>query len=172
MKANVERRASRSQPLRLLKGRVQESGPLLTIGKVAALSELSRDTLRYYEQERLLAPVKKSAAGYRLYSEDVLPRIRFIKHAQECGFALREIRELLALKVQNAACCRDVRALAVQKKLALETKIRSFQAMSDVLSELIRICNDTSKPTDACPILAALENTLTKPRKSRVRGGN
>jgi len=140
----------------------------LTIGKIAELSEISRDTLRYYEEERLLAPTKKSAAGYRLYSNDVLPRIRFIKHAQECGFSLREIRELLALKVKNAACCRDVRTVAVQKMLALETKIRTFQTMSAVLNELIRICNDTSKPLDACPILAALENTMTKPRKNRT----
>lgn len=151
------------------KTRTKEPPPaLLTIGRMAALSEVSPDTLRYYERERLLVPAKKSTAGYRLYDDSALQRLRFIKHAQECGFSLGEIRGLLALKLKNAACCDDVRTVAVNKKLALESKIRTFQTMSDVLSELIRICNDTSKPLTACPILSALENTLAKLRKRRA----
>jgi MerR family Zn(II)-responsive transcriptional regulator of zntA len=61
---------------------------MFTIGKLAALATVSNDTLRYYEQEGLISPTAKSAAGYRLYDQDSVRRIRFIKHAQGCGFTL------------------------------------------------------------------------------------
>ena len=63
----------------------------LTIGKIATLADISPDTLRYYERERLIAPAAKSPGGYRLYERDALRRIRFIKQAQQCGFNLAEI---------------------------------------------------------------------------------
>ncbi|HET8918774.1 MAG TPA: MerR family transcriptional regulator [Xanthobacteraceae bacterium] len=62
----------------------------LTIGKIAALAQVSADTLRYYEREHLIAPAAKSPGGYRLYERDALRRIRFIKEAQQCGFNLAE----------------------------------------------------------------------------------
>ncbi len=89
----------------------------LTIGKIATLAQVSTDTLRYYERERLIAPAAKSTGGYRLYERDALRRIRFIKQAQQCGFNLAEIRSLLALRASNAACCGDVRRVALEKKL-------------------------------------------------------
>src|SRR6516225_5603413 len=67
---------------------------MFTIGKLAGLTSVSNDTLRYYEQEGLIRPTAKSAAGYRLYDQDSARRIHFIKHAQRCGFTLAEIREL------------------------------------------------------------------------------
>jgi len=70
----------------------------LTIGKIASLAKVSADTLRYYEQERLVKPAAKSESGYRLYERDALQRIRFIKQAQQCGFSLAEIRALLTLR--------------------------------------------------------------------------
>ena len=85
----------------------------LTIGKIAGLAQVSADTLRYYERERLIAPTAKSASGYRLYEREALQRIQFIKQAQQCGFNLAEIRSLLALRGSDAACCRDVRRVAL-----------------------------------------------------------
>jgi MerR family Zn(II)-responsive transcriptional regulator of zntA len=76
---------------------------MLTIGKLAALAQVSTDTLRYYEGEGLIAPDSKSGGGYRLYGKDSVRRIRFIKQAQQCGFALAEIRELLGLRRQDSA---------------------------------------------------------------------
>jgi hypothetical protein len=61
---------------------------MLTIGKLAALADVRTDTLRYYEQEQLLAPASKSDSGYRLYDSDSVRRVRFIKRAQHCGFTL------------------------------------------------------------------------------------
>jgi MerR family Zn(II)-responsive transcriptional regulator of zntA len=133
---------------------------VLTIGKVARLADVSIDTIRYYERHGLVSPVQKSDAGYRLYNDEAVRRLHFIKHAQHCGLSLAEIHQLLDLKRQDDACCEDVRSLVVQKKLQLEHKIKSLQTMSQALSELIAICVDDTKPLDACPILAALEASL------------
>jgi DNA-binding transcriptional MerR regulator len=130
---------------------------MLTIGQLAQAGEISADALRYYEREGLLAPASKTDSGYRLYGSDALRRVRFIQHAQACGFTLAEIRELLQLRASEEACCGDVRRRAVEKKLQLATKIHTMQRMSAALDRLIAECSDGSRPTDDCPILAALE---------------
>jgi MerR family Zn(II)-responsive transcriptional regulator of zntA len=129
----------------------------LTIGKVASLSKVTADTLRYYEREGLICPAAKSNGGYRLYDHDAVRRVRFIKEAQHCGFTLTEIRQLLALRANDAACCRDVRRVAVEKKLQLEAKIKAMRAMSKGLDRLIAACTKENRSLDDCPILAALE---------------
>lgn len=131
-----------------------------TIGKVAALAGVSTDTLRYYEKEGLIAPASKTVAGYRLYNDGALRRIRFIKHAQHCGFALSDIQELLKFKHADSACCQDVRNLALEKKLRIEHKLRALQAMSRALDDLIECCKGGAGTVDDCPILGALENSL------------
>lgn len=138
-----------------------------TIGKLAFEADVTTDTVRYYEKEGLLVPSSKTGAGYRLYNGDAVRRLRFIKQAQQCGFSLTEIRELLALKNSDAACCKDVKNVAIAKKLQLEHKIRTMQIMSGALTELIAICNAESQPLDECPILAALDNSMAK----QVKGG-
>lgn len=130
---------------------------ILTIGKLAKAGDISPDALHYYEREGLLAPASKTDSGYRLYGEDAMRRVRFIQHAQACGFMLAEIRELLHLRQADHACCNDVRQRAVEKKLQLAAKIRVMQAMSAALDRLIAECADGTLPVDGCPILAALE---------------
>jgi len=138
---------------------------LHTIGKLALATDVTSDAIRYYEKEGLLTPTTKTGAGYRLYNEDAVRRLRFIKQAQHCGFSLSEIRELLTLKNSDAACCKDVRSVAIDKKLQLAHKIKALQIMSQALTELITICNDEAKPLDECPILAALETSMAKQKK-------
>lgn len=133
---------------------------VLTIGKLAKLAEISTDTLRYYEDERLLMPASKTEVGYRLYGQDAVRRLDFIKHAQHCGMTLSEIRQLLELRADDSACCSDVRSLAIRKKLQLEQKIKTMQAMSQALSKLIAICTAEDKPLDNCPILAVMESSV------------
>lgn len=130
---------------------------MLTIGKLAAQTDLSTNALRFYEREGLIQPDSKSLAGYRLYGDDAVARVRFIKHAQHCGFTLTEINELLALRAQDSACCDDVRRLAIEKKLQLEAKIRSMKVMSKALDVLIADCPDRGRPVADCPILGAME---------------
>jgi len=129
----------------------------LTIGKIASLSKVSADTLRYYEREGLISPASKSEGGYRLYDRDAVRRVRFIKEAQHCGFTLTEIRNLLDMRTSDAACCRDVRRVAVEKKIQLEAKIKAMRAMSKALDRLIATCSNEGRPLDDCPILAAFE---------------
>jgi MerR family Zn(II)-responsive transcriptional regulator of zntA len=133
---------------------------MYTIGKVAALADVSADTLRYYEKEGLIAPASRTAAGYRLYNDEGLRRIRFIKHAQHCGFTLSDIQELLTLKHTESACCEDVRSLAIEKKLRIEHKLKALRVMSRALDDLIQSCEGGEQATDDCPILATLENSL------------
>jgi DNA-binding transcriptional MerR regulator len=131
---------------------------MITIGKLAAHADVSTDTLRYYERERLLKPSGKSTGGYRLFDDEALRRVRFIKQAQQCGFSLGEIRALLLLRSRNSACCSDVRKLAIEKKLQIESKVRAMKAMSKTLDGLIAHCEDDAKPLDGCPILAAFDD--------------
>ena len=130
---------------------------MFTIGKLAGLATISTEALRYYEQEGLIVPDAKSDAGYRLYRPEFLQRVGFIRQAQQCGFTLAEIRELLALRSEQAACCGDVRRLAVEKKLQIEGKIRLMKSMSKALDKLINDCSEESHPVVECPILAGLE---------------
>jgi DNA-binding transcriptional MerR regulator len=130
---------------------------MFTIGKLASLTDVSNDTLRYYEHEGLIEPAGKSLAGYRLYDEESARRIRFIKHAQQCGFTLAQIGELLLLRSRDAACCGDVRKRAIEKKLQIESKIKAMKAMSRALDQLIAECANETNPVKDCTIIAALE---------------
>jgi DNA-binding transcriptional MerR regulator len=144
---------------------------MLTIGEAAQRLAVSADTLRYYEKQGLLAPTERTDAGYRLYDREALRRLSFIKHAQQCGFSLAEVRELLAIQGREDACCDDVRHRATEKKLQLEHKIHALQSMSAALSELITVCQaQNDKPLDACPIVAALEAGLAAPSPSTSLG--
>ena len=135
---------------------------MLTIGRLAAIAHVTRDTLRYYEREGLIDPPDKSAAGYRLYGKNEIARLRFIRQAQACGFTLVEIRTLLSLRSATSACCGDVRAVAIEKKEQLQAKIKTMRAMSRVLDQLIADCTDSDQPVDACPILSAFDGAEVK----------
>ena len=142
--------------------RPETCNDLLTIGQLAAESAASIDTIRYYEKEALLHPAKRSTGGFRLYTDEAIRRLRFIRHAQQCGMALSEIRTLLDIKGQNDSCCEDVRGLAVRKRLQIEQKVRALQTMSLALGRLIEDCSGGRAPVDECPILAALESGINK----------
>lgn len=133
---------------------------MLTIGKLARESGLSADALRYYEKERLLAPAKKTRAGYRLYGEDAMRRLAFIRHAQQCGFSLAETREMLELRSRERSCCRDVRNVAVAKRAELEARIDRLKELAQAIDRLIEACAGGDKSLEECPILGAFEATL------------
>ena len=135
---------------------------MMTISKVAQQAQVSVDSIRFYEREGLIKPAGKSDVGYRLYTEEAIRRLGFIKHAQQCGFSLGEIRELLDLRSEGSACCDDIYRVAVEKKLTLESKIKALKAMSQALTRLIEICSHDKKPLDECPILGALESGLAE----------
>ena len=140
---------------------------MLTIGKVAQRAQVTADSIRFYEREGLIRPAGRSESGYRLYTEEAIRRIEFIKQAQECGFSLADIRELLELRSTDSACCDDIYRVSVEKKLQLERKIKALTVMSQALTRLIDLCSHDRKSLDECPILGALEAGLAKrPGKS------
>ncbi len=123
------------------------------IGKLAARAGVSIDTVRYYERSGLLAPQARLPSGYRRYSELQVSRLRFIRRAQELGFSLKDIRELLALSRQ-----RDVGRVkrAAEKKLTeVEERLTALTRVRDGLATLVATCPGHGRSAD-CPILRAL----------------
>lgn len=127
-----------------------------TIGAVAKQANVHVETLRYYERRGLVARPLRSVANYRLYSEETVQRVRFIKHAQALGFSLKEIKELLALRAAPRARCADVRIRAEAKIDTIDAKIRALLAMKKALTRLVAECAGHGPITD-CPILEALD---------------
>lgn len=128
----------------------------MTIGLVADKAGVNIQTVRFYERKGLIPPAPRSAGGYRQYDEDAVKRILFIKHAQEIGFSLREIEELLSLRVDTHTTCADVQGRAEEKVQEVEEKILKLEQVKQALLRLVVLC-DTGKSVTDCPILEALD---------------
>lgn len=128
----------------------------LKIGQLAKAVGVNIQTVRYYERRDLLIPTERKPSGYRLYGDDAVRRLRFIKNAQALGFTLKEITERLNLRVTSTARCRDVKRKAQAKLVQVEAKIRDLRALDRALQSLIRACR-AGQPTDRCPILKSME---------------
>ena len=128
----------------------------LTIGQVAKEAEVGVETIRFYEREGLIAPPPRRHSGYRQYPPGTIRRVRFIRRAKELGFTLKEIGELLSLRVDPRTTCADVRAIARAKISDIEMKIAELRRIGDVLDRLARICRGKG-PTSECPILDMLD---------------
>ncbi len=127
----------------------------MTIGQMAAGAGVNIQTVRYYERRGLLPRAPRTASGYRQYDPEAVARLRFIKRAQDLGFSLQEIAELLELRVEHGAACAAVEANAKEKIAMVEKKIGELERMKTVLVELSRAC-DLREPTSDCPILETL----------------
>lgn len=128
----------------------------LTIGKLANGAQVNRETIRYYERRGLIPKPPRRASGYRQYSREDVERVRFIKRAQELGFSLKEISELLALRVNPDTTCADVKQRAEAKIAITEEKIGELQRIKRALLKLAASCSGQG-PTSECPILEALD---------------
>src|SRR5216684_812197 len=128
----------------------------LTIGRLAKQAGVNLETVRFYERRGLLPTPPRSASGYRLFPADAARRLRFIRRAQELGFSLKEIRELLSLRVSRATKSRDIRARTEGKIADIDAKIRSLESMKRTLRKLTKAC-DGCVPIAECPILDSLD---------------
>jgi len=131
----------------------------LTIGDLAKRAEVNIQTIRYYERRSLLPAPDRTASNSRVYPEATIRRVRFIKRAQQLGFTLKEIHELLALRASPRSSCQDVREQSKAKLADIDDKIRSLEAMRTALAKLICACAG-SGPTSECPILDFLDAEL------------
>lgn len=127
----------------------------LSTGELAKQGGVNLESIRFYERERLLPKPPRTRSGYRVFSEESVRRVRFIKRTQELGFTLKEIKELLALRVDPATTCADIRERAEAKITDIDGKIRVLQAMKKVLKQMADTCPSRG-PTSACSILESL----------------
>ena len=132
----------------------------LTIGQLAKDAGVNIETIRYYERRGLIPEPPRRKSGYRQYGSDFVLRIQFIKRAQELGFSLNEIAELLALRVDSDTVCSEVKQRAELKIANIEAKIQTLQQMRQALDALVAVCNENGTTSD-CPILETLEGKET-----------
>ncbi len=131
----------------------------MTIGTLARKTGVNVETVRYYERFGIIAEPPRSASGYRHYTDEVVTRIRFIRRAQQLGFSLKEIQELLTLRVDHNknTSCREVKKRAEAKISDVEAKIYDLERLKQALVEISDKCTG-SGPISNCPILALLEH--------------
>lgn len=128
----------------------------MKIGDVAKEAHVNIQTLHYYERVGMLKPKSRLDSGYRIYDSSAVRVVRFIKHAQELGFSLDEIRGLISLRASTKLKCKAVQTKATQQLKNVDLKIAKLEAIRDTLAELIKDCK--KQKTDAeCPILDCLD---------------
>jgi len=125
-----------------------------TIGALAKSCEVKTDTIRYYEKMNLLRAISRTESGYRQYDSESVRRLRFIRKAQDLGFKLDEIQQLLSLSMDESADCGDIRDKAKNKLAEIENKISDLNRMKTGLVELSSYCPGKGKPLEDCGILA------------------
>ena len=129
----------------------------LTISRLAQLGGVNLETIRYYERQGLLPAPPRTTSGYRVFPEESVQRLRFIKRAQELGFSLQEIRELLQLRITPGAKQADMRRRTEAKLADIEPKIQTIEAMKRALRRLTERCGGCG-PLYDCPILESLDS--------------
>lgn len=129
----------------------------LSTSAVADRAGVNIDTVRYYEKRGLLPEPPRTASGYRQYGQEHVRHIRFIKRAQDLGFSLQEIRELLGLRVTPGAGA-DMRVRTASKVKEIDAKIHDLQRIRGKLIELAEACDHHGSP-ESCLVLHALDET-------------
>jgi MerR family mercuric resistance operon transcriptional regulator len=125
----------------------------MTIGGLAKAAGVNIETVRFYQRIGLIQAPEKPLRGVRRYANRDVARLRFIKRAQELGFVLAEIRNLLTL--EDGQSCGAARAMAVQKLDLVESRLGDLTRMHRALNNLIARC-DRHRGTVACPIIETL----------------
>ena len=126
----------------------------MLITKAAREAGVNTQTLRYYERRGLLPKPPRRGSGYRDYAPDAVRIVRFIKRAQELGFSLDEIEELVRLRGTRAADRHRVRAIAERKIADIDARIAHLQSMRDALDQAVQSCRRGGRAE--CPIIEAL----------------
>lgn len=126
------------------------------IGEVASRADVNKETVRYYEKRGLIPKPDRRRSGYRIFTHRHIDQIRFIKRAQELGFTLSEIKELLELRLDEDTSCEQVRIKAESKLKEVKQKITDLNRIKKVLGQLIEDCK-ADGTTEDCVILNALE---------------
>lgn len=128
----------------------------MNIGDAASASGLSAKMIRHYEAIGLVGPARRTEAGYRIYGDDDLRTLRFIRHARELGFSLERIGELVSLWRDPNRASADVKRIALEHVAELQRQIDLLTKMRDALAETAANCHGDQRP--GCPILEELQS--------------
>lgn len=131
------------------------------IGDVSRKTGLSVHTIRFYEAEGLLREAAHTDSGYRVFSPQTVDQLNFIRKAQELGFSLGEIRELLILRDRSTGACSHVKSLVEEKLASVGTKLRELEAIRKDLNAVLAQCKQQLKRhsrsrEERCPVLVRL----------------
>ena len=124
--------------------------------EVAAQARVNTQTLRYYERRGLLPEPARTQSGYRAYTSDAVRVVRFVKRAQQLGFTLDDIEELLHLAEGGPDSCDEARAMTHTRIADLQQRIEELAGMRDALARLVDTCDQPRAERD-CPILCDIE---------------
>lgn len=125
------------------------------ISEFAEKSDVNKETIRYYERKKLLEKPSRTEAGYRLYSDEDVKRVKFIKQLQELGFSLKEIYKLLGVVDQDSVRCQNMFNFVSQKQGEVQKQIEDLNRVEKMLEDLKQRCPD-EKQLFACPIIETL----------------
>ncbi|MGB6486273.1 MAG: Hg(II)-responsive transcriptional regulator [Steroidobacteraceae bacterium] len=126
-----------------------------TIGALARQAGVNVETIRYYQRRGLVPEPAKPLGGIRHYAPEHVQRLRFIKRAQQLGFSLEEVGDLLSL--EDGLHCREVEEIAGQKLATVRQRIAQLKTIESALATLVRRCS-SNKGRVRCPLIAALES--------------
>jgi len=134
------------------------------IGQLAKLADVTPDTIRFYEKQKMMEHEVRTEGGFRLYTDKDLQRLRFIRYGRQLGFTLEAIRELLSIRVDpEHHTCQESKGI-VQKRLnEVETMIAELQHMQRSLQRLNDACCGSAHSSVYCSILEALEKGAVAP---------
>lgn len=141
----------------------------MNIGNAAKASGVSAKMIRYYEETGLIPPAGRTAAGYRVYSDQDVHMLRFIRRARDLGFSVEGIRELLGLWRDQSRQSADVKRLALAHVADLRRKIAELEDMASTLEALASACHGNDRPD--CPILSELETPCALTESTPDRSG-
>lgn len=128
----------------------------LTISKVAKQAKINLETVRYYEKRGLIPEPPRTESGYRMYSTETVDRIKFIKRAQELGFTLNEIEQLLHIS-EGGHDALTVKNFTSEKIQEVNEKINDLIQIKNILEELLKDCPADGTHTNKCPIIQTLK---------------
>ena len=134
----------------------------LTIGQIAKKTQISIDTIRYYERLKLLPVPKRTQSGYRQYCESCVAKLHFIKNAKDLGFSLKEISGLLSLRVKSTSTCSNIKEKTDKKIVDIDTRIKRLQEIKKALKKLSISCSNGNAPLSDCPILENMSMEASK----------
>lgn len=138
---------------------------VLNRGQLAEAAQVNIETLRYYERRGLIPAPPRSPANYRRYPQHTINRVRFVKHAQDLGFSLEEIKELLSLRATRGVKSAEVRRRATKKIDEIDGRVRALQRIRAALERLVSHCSGEG-PVEECTILHAIESGQIHDRPS------